>query len=68
VTAIGRDCFSRCESLATVTFEPGSQLRTVEPGVFADCSLLSSIWIPASIETTMKEYRGFVKVIGRDGN
>lgn len=47
---------SYCSSLATVTFENGSQLKTIEggypsSGTFADCTALTSIEIPASVET-----------------
>ncbi|WP_346987358.1 leucine-rich repeat domain-containing protein, partial [Alistipes shahii] len=51
--------FKRCSSLATVTFEKGSQLKTIGGeyssssyyGAFSDCSSLTSIEIPASVET-----------------
>lgn len=48
--------FCICSSLATVTFENGSQLKTIEggypsSGTFADCTALTSIEIPASVET-----------------
>ena len=53
---IGEEMFSVCSSLATVTFENGSQLKTIEggypsSGTFADCTALTSIEIPASVET-----------------
>ena len=49
----------RCSKLATVTFEKGSQLKTIGGdysssyyyGVFSDCTALKSIEIPASVET-----------------
>lgn len=54
-----------CSSLATVTFEKGSQLKTIgggyyysayeksyySHGAFSDCIALASIEIPASVET-----------------
>ena len=51
--------FKGCSSLKTVTFEKGSQLKTIggnysEPdynGAFSDCTALTSIEIPASVET-----------------
>ena len=43
--------FHGCSSLATVTFEQGSQLKTIDEGVFQDCSALTRIEIPASVET-----------------
>lgn len=53
--------FLLCSSLATVTFEKGSQLKTIGGGyssyypnyygAFADCTALTSIEIPASVET-----------------
>lgn len=56
VETIGTAVFCQCSSLATVTFENGSQLKTIEggypsSGTFADCTALTSIEIPASVET-----------------
>ena len=59
VETIGSAAFSGCSNLATVTFEKESQLKTIgggysEPnyyGVFSDCTALTSIEIPASVET-----------------
>ena len=59
VETIEAAAFKDCSSLATVTFENGSQLKTIgggysEPnyyGVFSDCTALTSIEIPASVET-----------------
>ena len=56
VETIGTAVFKGCSSLATVTFENGSQLKTIEggypsSGTFADCTALTSIEIPASVET-----------------
>ena len=56
VETIGTAVFCKCSSLATVTFENGSQLKTIEggypsSGTFADCTALTSIEIPASVET-----------------
>ena len=59
VETIGASAFKGCSKLATVTFEKESQLKTIgggysEPnyyGVFSDCTALTSIEIPASVET-----------------
>jgi len=56
VETIKASAFKGCSSLATVTFENGSQLKTIEggypsSGTFADCTALTSIEIPASVET-----------------
>ena len=66
VETIGKEAFKRCSSLATVTFEKGSQLKIIGGGysssshfgtysdyygAFSDCSSLTSIEIPASVET-----------------
>ena len=56
VETIKASAFKGCSSLATVTFENGSQLKTIEggypsSGTFADCTALPSIEIPASVET-----------------
>jgi hypothetical protein len=44
-----------------VTFELGSKLSKIELSVFNGCSLLSSICIPSSIETTCKNCFNFLK-------
>ena len=59
VETIGEAAFRGCSSLATVTFEKGSQLKTIRGGyygssyygAFSNCSALTSIEIPASVET-----------------
>ena len=60
VETIGTAVFWGCSSLTTVTFEKGSQLKTIGGGysnssdyygAFSDCSSLTSIEIPASVET-----------------
>ena len=66
VETIGKEAFKRCSSLATVTFEKGSQLKIIGGGysssshfgtysdyygAFSDCTALTSIEIPASVET-----------------
>ena len=59
VETIGTAAFKGCTSLATVTFESGSKLKTIGGnyyrynyyGAFSDCSKLAAIEIPASVET-----------------
>ena len=59
VETIEAAAFKRCSKLATVTFEKGSQLKTIDGGyygesyygAFMDCTALTSIEIPASVET-----------------
>ena len=56
VETIESAAFKGCSSLATVTFENGSQLKTIgggsySSGAFSDCTALTSIEIPASVET-----------------
>ena len=62
VKTIEEAAFKGCSSLATVTFEKGSQLKTISgdystgstsnySGVFSDCTALKSIEIPASVDT-----------------
>ena len=62
VETIQASAFKGCSKLATVTFEPGSQLKliggaldatysNIYHGAFSDCSSLTSIEIPASVET-----------------
>ena len=61
VERIGVAAFQGCSSLATVTFEKGSRLHTIEGkvysyspyycGTFSKCEALTAIEIPASVET-----------------
>ena len=59
VETIGVAAFKNCTALTTVTFEKGSQLKTIEGGAkdsnyygaFCGCTSLTSIEIPASVET-----------------
>ena len=56
VETIGVAAFCGCTALTTVTFEKGSQLKTIgggysDIGAFTNCTSLTSIEIPASVET-----------------
>jgi len=56
VETIEGGAFCRCTALQTVTFEKGSKLKTIKSGsiwsgVFESCTSLTSIEIPASVET-----------------
>ena len=48
LTSIGKYAFYECEKLASVTFEAGSQLKTIGYGAFRETGL-TSIEIPASV-------------------
>ena len=68
VKTIEEAAFKGCSSLATVTFEKGSQLKTIggdsySSGAFSDCTALTSIEIPASVETIeTSAFRGCSKL------
>jgi hypothetical protein len=49
VWEINAECFANCDSLSTVTFGTGSQLREMEAGAFSHCSRLESIAVPSSV-------------------
>ena len=60
VETIGLRAFKSCSSLANITFEKGSILRDIKGGskmsidyygAFSDCSALTAIEIPASVES-----------------
>jgi hypothetical protein len=50
VTVLKRRSFSEREALKAVSFEGGSQLRSIEQQAFASCHSLLSIRLPASLE------------------
>jgi hypothetical protein len=55
VTEIGSSWFSSRRGLVSVTFVAGSQLLTIGPSAFSDCTSLTSVTIPASV-TFIGEY------------
>ena len=55
VETIGNTAFKHCSSLATVTFEKGSRLKTIGNNAYYRCTSLTSIEIPASVETIEKK-------------
>lgn len=50
LVTIEAGAFAGCEALANVTFEQGSQLKTIKSSAFIDCFSLTSIEMPASLE------------------
>lgn len=54
VKTIGKNAFSGCASLKSITFQPGSQITTLGDGAFADCGL-EDISIPESVTDIEKE-------------
>jgi hypothetical protein len=51
---LGGGCFAFCGTLATVVFESGSQLSSIESEAFYECLSLSSICIPSSVERILR--------------
>jgi hypothetical protein len=51
ILGIARGCFSYCDSIGSVRFEPGCQITTLSESAFEQCSSLESICIPASVLT-----------------
>lgn len=49
VTTIGKDAFSDCTSLVSVTFAQNSRLSSIGENAFSGCSALAKIEIPASV-------------------
>jgi hypothetical protein len=50
IQAVGGYCFHQCNSVATVAFEPDSQLTIFGECAFSHCSALKSIRISAQVE------------------
>jgi hypothetical protein len=59
---LGKDCFSGCKSLSTVTFESGSHLSSIAKSAFQYCSSLSSIFSPSSLQTILADYQALLKL------
>ena len=57
VETIGNNIFDGCTSLQTVTFEKGSQLKTVDG--FSNCTALTTVDMSACTQVTRIEYRAF---------
>jgi hypothetical protein len=55
VTVLGNQSFSRREALEAVSFEGGSQLRSIGREAFCFCRSLLSIRLPASLEVIAEE-------------
>jgi hypothetical protein len=51
VVRISHGCFKACDNLSSVTFEPGSEVVSIESEAFAFCEKLQSIHIPASTKS-----------------
>lgn len=51
ITYIGHSAFENAEQLESVTFNPGSQLKTIGEGAFKNAKSLKTIEIPSGVET-----------------
>jgi hypothetical protein len=49
IERIGRYCFEGVDWFGPVHFGPHSKVQSIEEYAFADCKLLSKIWIPSSV-------------------
>jgi hypothetical protein len=56
VENIGEECFSRCSTLSSVTFESGSNPVKIHARAFCGCWRLKSIVIPRSIQELAKDW------------
>jgi hypothetical protein len=56
--------FAECNSLSTVTFEPGSKLSHVEADVFKQRQAVVSICIPGALQHILCQYRRYLKISG----
>ena len=54
VNTIDANAFSGCSSMATVTFDPESEMLNIGSGAFADCGL-TSFDVPSKVKTIEKE-------------
>jgi hypothetical protein len=63
VEMVGAQCFGGCESLSTVTFEPGSRLSCVEHPLFPVCPSLCAIHIPPSLQIILRQYQPLLRII-----
>lgn len=44
LTKIGQNAFKGCTKLSTISFDPNSQITTIEAGAFADCNIKSLVF------------------------
>jgi hypothetical protein len=59
---VGKECFDQCKSLSIIKFESGSQLSSIPESAFWDCSSLSSICCPSSLQTLLARYQTLLKL------
>jgi hypothetical protein len=50
IEILSTGCFSGCQFLRSLDFEPGSHLTRIEARAFSDCFSFKSIHLPASVE------------------
>jgi hypothetical protein len=61
IERLDAECFYGNKTISTVLFESDSKLSSIGESAFWNCSSLSSIWIPSSLQAILRDYGALVK-------